>query len=159
MIIDIYRKSVFNYSTTMSADKISENIDNSLLFQLKKDIGDKCINEGYIDKDSIQILKRSIGKINSSHLNGSVNFDIEYTANVCNPREGDIVSCKVLDINTMGLLTESSPLTIVLPRDHHTDDPNFKEVSIGDEIRVSIIGSRFDLYDTQITAIGKLVSN
>lgn len=159
MIIDIYRKSVFNYSTTMSADKISENIDNSLLFQLKKDIGNKCINEGYIDKDSIQILKRSIGKINSSHLNGSVNFDIEYTANVCNPREGDIVSCKVLDINTMGLLTESSPLTIVLPRDHHTDDPNFKEVSIGDEIRVSIIGSRFDLYDTQITAIGKLVSN
>ena len=159
MIIDIYRKSVFNYSTTMSADKISENIDNSLLFQLKKDIGDKCINEGYIDKDSIQILKRSIGKINSSHLNGSVNFDIEYTANVCNPREGDIISCKVLDINTMGLLTESSPLTIVLPRDHHTDDPNFKEVSIGDEIRVSIIGSRFDLYDTQITAIGKLVSN
>ena len=159
MIIDIYRKSVFNYSTTMSADKISENIDNSLLFQLKKDIGNKCINEGYIDKDSIQILKRSIGKINSSHLNGSVNFDIEYTANVCNPREGDIVSCKVLDINTMGLLTESSPLTIVLPRDHHTDDPNFKEVSIGDDIRVSIIGSRFDLYDTQITAIGKLVSN
>jgi DNA-directed RNA polymerase subunit E'/Rpb7 len=143
----------------MSADKISENIDNSLLFQLKKDIGNKCINEGYIDKDSIQILKRSIGKINSSHLNGSVNFDIEYTANVCNPREGDIISCKVLDINTMGLLTESSPLTIVLPRDHHTDDPNFKEVSIGDEIRVSIIGSRFDLYDTQITAIGKLVSN
>ena len=159
MIIDIYRKSVFNYSTTMSADKISENIDNSLLFQLKKDIGNKCINEGYIDKDSIQILKRSIGKINSSHLNGSVNFDIEYTANVCNPREGDIISCKVLDINTMGLLTESSPLTIVLPRDHHTDDPNFKEVSIGDDIRVSIIGSRFDLYDTQITAIGKLVSN
>ena len=58
----------------------------------------------------------------------------------------------------MGLLTEASPLTIVLPRDHHSEDKNFKEVSIGDQIKVSIIGSRYDLYDTQITAIGKLES-
>ena len=157
MNLNLYTTSVFHHCITISARQLTENIDKIILDQLKNDIGNKCINDGYIDKDSVNIVKRSIGKINSSHLNGSINYNVEYNAKVCNPKNNDIITCKVVGINTMGLMTEFEPLTIVLPRQHHLNSELFKEIEIDDDIEIEIIGSRFDLYDTQITAIGKLI--
>ena len=37
----------------------------------------KCSKYGYVKGDSIRILERSIGKINTTHFTGNVIFDIK----------------------------------------------------------------------------------
>lgn len=156
-INDIYMVSVLNEPITIPADKITSNLENVILKQLKQAVGNKCGSNGYIDMDSIVILKRTIGKLNTSHLNGSISFDISYKANVCNPIEGSEITCEVVNKNKMGLLASIHPLSVVLARQHHLDNKQFEEINIGDTITVKIIGKRFELYDDQITAIGELV--
>jgi hypothetical protein len=56
----------------------------------------------------------------------------------------------------MGILAEESPLIIVVSRTPETND-RIDQSELGDEITVTIVGSRFDLYDDNITVIGKLV--
>ena len=41
--------------------------------------------------------------MNSSHLNGSVTFNIIYTAMVCNPKKGDILYCNIVEINKLAI--------------------------------------------------------
>lgn len=152
----IFMPSVLTHVVYLPANKIGSNLDEVILNILKREVGNKCITFGYIDRESITILQRSIGKINSGHLNGSISCDVSYQANLCNPDEGSIVECTVKSINKMGILAEVSPLTVVLAKQHHSDDA-FKNVDIGCPIKVKIIGKRFELNDDQITAIGRLV--
>ena len=154
---NIYVASVLNNSITISADKITSNLDNVIANELKMTIGNKCGPHGYVDGDSIVILKRSIGKINSAHLNGSLSYDVSYKANICNPIEGSIIECQVVNKNKMGILAEKAPLSIVLARQHHQDNDRFEDLNIDDIINITVVGKRFELYDNQITAIGKLV--
>ena len=46
---------------------------------LKRKVGDKCVNEGYIKGDSIKILKRSIGKIMKNNFTANVTFDVVFS--------------------------------------------------------------------------------
>ncbi len=153
----IYITSILNESITLQSDKITSNIDSVILRELKNTVGNKCGSHGYIDKDSISIIKRSIGKLNSSHLNGSLGYEVSYKANVCNPVEGSLVTCEVVNKNKMGLLASAPPLSIVLARQHHPDTEAFEKVNIGDTITIKVIGKRFELFDEQITAIGELI--
>ena len=153
---NIYNTSTITHSLNVAAKNLSKNLDQLILAQLKREIGNKCIRYGYVDKNSISILKRSLGKINSSHLNGSLTYHVSYKADICNPIDGQIIECEVKNINKMGLLAENQPLSIVLARQHHVDNDKFETIEIGDMILVEIIGKRFELYDEQITAIGKL---
>lgn len=153
----IFTPSILNESITLQPNKITSNIDNIILKELKKAVGNKCGSHGYIDENSIVILKRTIGKLNTGHLNGSISYDVSYKAKLCNPIEGSEISCKIININKMGILAREDPLSIVLARQHHISNETFDSLKIGDLINVKIIGKRFELYDNQITAIGELV--
>ena len=56
----------------------------------------------------------------------------------------------------MGLLVKSGPLNIVLARQHHVNRKCFRKINVGDEIPVSIVGSRFTFGDREISVIGYL---
>jgi len=153
---DIYVTSVQNHTLTLAASELRGNLDTTLLRLLRDEVGNQCTRHGYIDRDSIEIVKRSIGTVNTVSLNGSLRYDIIYRASVCNPLDGTLLYCTVVNTNKMGILAERSPLSIVLARQHSDDEAIFNSVKEGDQIQVKIIGKRFELHDEQITAIGQL---
>lgn len=148
--------SINTYVDILSSDILS-GIDDIILKTIKEKYGDKCNTLGFIDKKSIKLIKRSIGTINSSFLNGSIRYNVIYSANICNPIDGTIINCKILNINKMGILAEAAPLSIVLARQHHIGNKEFDNISIGENHLIKIIGKRFELYDDQITIIAELV--
>jgi DNA-directed RNA polymerase subunit E'/Rpb7 len=152
----IFISSVLNHTLNVQAHHLSRGLDDVILKRLKDEVGNKCTKYGYIRKDSIVITKRTIGRINSSHLDGSLSFDVTYRADVCNPVKGQIISCEVMSLNKMGILAEAHPLSIVLARQHHTEKDDFDSIKVGETIRALIVGKRFELYDEQITTIGSL---
>lgn len=142
-----------------------KNIDIMLKYALKNKIGNKCIKDGYVLEDSINILKRSLGKINTSFFDGSCSFDVKYTAKICNPKEGSIINVQYVDHNKMGILAKKkgTPLNIVIPKQLHTDKQLFElienKINNNEEINIKmqVIGKRFEKYDTEIFVIGKLI--
>lgn len=143
---------------TESIPITSLNIDSLLLEKIKENIGDKCHKEGFIRRDSISIIERSIGKVDSSHFNGTIIYDCKVGVDICNPLENDIIDCIVKGKNKMGILAENSPLIIALTKFHHQDLNIFDEIKNGDSLKVKVIDSQYNYLDTNIQVIAKFIS-
>jgi len=162
-MINMYNDIKLKEKIVLSPYQLTNNTDLLLENILKIKIGNKCIKEGFVDKNSIEILKRSIGKINSSFLDGSITYHIVYKAKICNPKKGDIINVEVVDINKMGILGKmgTTPLNIVIPKQLHKNREEFKKIRDIENtkyiVSAEIIGKRYDLNDTTIFVIAKLL--
>ena len=160
------------YNTLQLTDRIIlnasnlNNIERLIKNKLQKKIGNKCIKDGYVLSNSIQILKRSIGKINTAFFDGSISYNIQYSAKVCNPKEGSFIVVDYVDHNKMGILAKkhNTPLNIVIPKQLHKNKELFKQIDeqLAQEqsikLKIQIIGKRFEKDDTEIFVIGKLIN-
>jgi DNA-directed RNA polymerase subunit E'/Rpb7 len=136
--------------------------DEVLKHYLKRTMGNKCTKEGFIKKESIEIVQRSIGVLNTRFLDGSVSYNVTYRAEVCCPKEEDIMEMEVVDINKMGILAkkEDSPLNVVIPKQIHPDKTLYKQLQDAGEnqkIAVQVVGTRFERNSKEIFVIGKLI--
>ena len=139
-----------------SITKISD-IDKILLDNIKSKIGNICIQGGYVKKDSIEIIRRTIGTMETQFLNGMLVYNLQLKAELCNPQKGDVITdCKVMGTKKMGIMAKKGPLEIVLASVHHNEHPRFEVIKQDDEIDIEVIGVRFELYDDTISIIGKL---
>lgn len=152
-----FSRAVLNHKLYVLPTEIKHNIniDSLLLEKLRFEVGNKCIKEGFVKKNNIEILKRSIGLVDCIHFNARVCYHITYTAEICNPMDGTIIEGAVSQINKMGALVVVEPISIVLPKQHHGDDLSiFKTLQIGDRVEIRIIGSNYELFDKTIEAAG-----
>lgn len=158
---NLYFDNENSYTTTIKPSEICNNISEILKERIRNEIEGTCVNEGYIKKDSVKIVKRSIGKIMNMQFNGNIIYNIIYTASVCNPREGMVIKCVIENINKMGIMAyvkdDNSPLNILLAKQHHQDNEYFTKLKENDEIYVSVIGKRFEFGDKKISIIAKLI--
>jgi DNA-directed RNA polymerase subunit E'/Rpb7 len=152
----IYYTQIINYTEGIQACNLDKDINNLLLEKIKHKLGNKCTKNGYVIKDSIKILERSIGTIKTTHFNGLTTFNIKLEVKVCNPSEGDIVSCQVIGKNKMGILAKQFPMLIALSKIHHTNLSRFDSIMPNDEIKIQVIDSKFSINDEEIQVIGKL---
>ena len=160
------------YNTLQLTDRIIlnpsnlNNIERLIKNKLQKKVGNKCIKDGYVLSNSIQILKRSIGKINTAFFDGSISYNIQYSAKICNPKEGSFITVDYVDHNKMGILAKknNTPLNIVIPKQLHKNKELFKKIDNLLEqqqeikLKIQIIGKRFEKDDTEIFVIGKLIN-
>ena len=103
---------------------INKNLKINLLENLKDKVGNKCIKEGYVLKDSIKIVKYSAGIIHAAHFNGDIRYKIIYTAQIYNPVEKTEIICNIVNKNKMGILAEAgeispAPISILVSKQHH----------------------------------------
>lgn len=138
--------------------QLSNNIEQFILNILKNEFEGKCSNEGYIQKNSINIVQHSIGIVNEDHII----YDATFEAAVCFPVEEQIITCRIENITKAGVkavLSETdNPVVIFAARDLHLDNEEFNSLAISDQINVSIIGTRFEIYDEYISAIAKFIN-
>ena len=158
---DLFSQTVINRSISVEPKYITNSLDEIILKKLKDQYEEKCSKDGYIKKNSIKILKRSLGKILASQFNGNVLYNVKFSAEICNPSEGAIITAQVSNINKMGILAtvnsySDSPLNIILARQHHVDNDKFATLTIGTDIEIKILGKRFEYGDTQISVIALL---
>ena len=153
---DLFYTQIIDHVEGISSLSLTSNIESVLLEQSKKSLGNKCSKYGYIMEDTIRILQRSIGKIKSSHFDGTVVYNLKLEVTVCNPAEGDIVECVVVGKNKMGILAKQDPLIIALSQLHHNDLSIFSNINVNQTIYVSVVDSKFSLNDKNIQVIGKI---
>ena len=140
----------------LKPEYLNKNFEKNIGSLLEDEIGDKCISEGYIKKDSINVIKRSVGQSFGNTFAGHIGFDVIYSAEVCNPVNGNIIKAKIIRVNKLGIQAEEGPLSIIIAKEYHENKDLFKDLHIEDEIEVLVIGKRYSLNDNKIEIIGKL---
>jgi hypothetical protein len=156
----------FRTSIILNPNEVTKNFDETILKKIKANLENVCTKHGFIKKDSIKIIKRSIGHYKKQHFNGTIIFDNMCIAEICNPAQGSIIKCKVKAKNTMGILAEGfynnyPILQIIIPKISAgiQSEINIDKVNIGDEIKIEVCGKKFQLFDKHISIIGKAIKN
>jgi DNA-directed RNA polymerase subunit E'/Rpb7 len=160
IIESIYEKALLTKNINIEIKHIGKNFNETLEKILKEQFEGKCIVEGYIKNDSIQIINYSSGVMNSSFIN----YEVVFECLICFPVEGMIINCRVKNITKAGIRSESSkenpsPFVLFISRDHHIQFNNtyFNSLKMDDIFKAKIIGQRFELNDKKISIIGELV--
>lgn len=139
--------------------EMNNNINENLRTKIKAEVEGKCIREGYVKPGSVEIVNKSMGTMMMNHFNGTILYNVTYKCEVCDPKEGMIIECKVFNINKMGIVAygANNALNILAAKQHHMEDENFSNIQENDIIHVKVIGVRKEYQDSQISIIGKLV--
>ena len=155
----IYTDSLITRSVYLSIMEIDKNLKETITKKLKKEYEGKCIVEGYIQKDSCQIVSYSSGLIKGVNII----YEVVFRCKTCFPVEGMNINCIAVNITkSAGIRAEiaditPSPAVIFITRDHHYNDDYFSTIKEGDRFSASVIGQRFELNDKFISIIAKLI--
>lgn len=160
-------KQILNTSLNLSVKYLNNNIDTIILNKLKKKTEGLCLENGYVLNNSIEILNRSTGTIETVNDESVINYNIKYSADVIMPVKGDkIENVYIYKKNKMGLLAyykfkdkdiyneKNTPINIIIPTEFLDDIENY---SIGDKIEIIIKDSRLKFKSKNIQVIGSIV--
>ena len=155
--LGLYSKALLNRKISISFNFLGKNIKENLEKIVKKESEGKCIKEGYIKKDSTNIISYSSGLLKEN----LIYFDVVFECLICNPVEGMNIKCKSKNITQAGIravsLDDPSPVVIYISRDHHINNNYFNNVKEDEEINIRVIGQRFELNDKEISIVGELI--
>ena len=155
----IYTDSLITRCIYLSIMEIDKNLKETITKKIKKEYEGKCIVEGYIQKDSCQIISYSSGLIKGVNII----YDVVFRCKTCFPVEGMNINCIAVNITkSAGIRAEiaginPSPAVIFITRDHHYNDDYFSQIKEGDVFSATVIGQRFELNDKFISIIAKLI--
>jgi len=159
---NIYNQNILKYRLQLSSLDSGKDINQILLARLKQDVEGKCIKEGYVRKDSVEIIERSLGKLDRSHFSGGINYDIVYKADICNPVPGMEIKCVINSINKAGAFCNvednDNPLQIFLATQKHYENKKFFLLKDGMKIKVRVLGRKFEYNDNHIMISAILLS-
>lgn len=138
------------------------DINALLLKKLTSKIGKYCISDGIVNTDTIDILSRSLGAMHNFDTNGSVHYVIKYRADVCNPRQGQILKCIVdehTDTQTICYIgdEQSSPLEIYLSKQNYIGNHEYAALKKGDNVFIRVVICNIDASRDKIDTIGEFL--
>jgi len=160
----IEKEQLFSDTILVLAKNIKSNIDNYLSYYLKNKFEGKCYNNSYIIKDSIDIIKRSHGRISTINNEGCIKYEVTYKVRCITPVINEKYDCKISSITKMGVVgyldydknstIEDSPLLFIIPKTYFKDE-DIASLKSEDIIRVELLDIRTKFMKKQIQVIGK----
>ena len=155
----VYLKNILHRTVILPFNVIGNNMKQNILNELKGNLEGKCSTEGYIKKDSIQIISYSAGCLHSSDASFEVNFE----CNICKPVVGMQIKCLVENSTKAGIRaifdSNEKPVTIYIAREQHTNNEEFRKTKENDYILIKVIGIRYQINDESVSVLGELVRN
>ena len=158
-------------TTTISIpiDKLNhKNVDGIILYKLKTLCENKCSTHGLIEKDTIEIINRSIGKVSNINNESSITYDITYRCKVLNPCAGDEYECYINSITKSGIIAyiktddkgtfDTSPLLIIIPHMYINNTFDIKSTDINKKIKIRILDTRSKYKSEQIQVVAELLT-
>jgi DNA-directed RNA polymerase subunit E'/Rpb7 len=155
----VYTSAIITTKEILHITECGTNIKQNLEKKIIYKINGKCVEEGYIKPDSINIISYSAGIVNNSNIE----FNVGYNCMICCPVEGQQFECTVKTITKAGIHAEvideeNIPCTVFVARDHNfTDTSQFNEIKENLNILVKVIGIRYDINDPFISVIATLL--
>ena len=154
-----YITSLLHMKVSVEMSEIGKNIKTNLEKKIRSETEGKCIAEGFIKPNTINIISYSSGSVNLDRID----FHVTFECMVCYPVEGMDVECICKTVTKAGIHAQviddegNMPMTVFIARDHHNTDKRFAGIKENAKITAKIIGIRFELHDPYICTIGTYV--
>jgi len=138
------------------------DINDIIITKLKNKLEGKCIGDGFIKEESIEIISRSLGMMLNTDFTGSIAYEVIYSANVCNPKEGQVLEVVVDTIdetnNVCYYIDEyTSPVEIYLFKQHYLENQEYSSIKKGDNILVKILETQIEFGQDKILATAEFI--
>lgn len=131
------------------------DIDKVLLKKLATKLEGKCSLHGWVKPQSVKILGRSLGYVETGRFTGDVVYHVQAEGKTLNPPSGILLTGEVIRKNKMGMyVSYEDAIQIILPRDLHIGDDVYDSLQIGERVSVIIKKSRFQVADEFILSVG-----
>jgi len=157
-IYGVYIASMLTMKVALNITEIGKNVKSNLAAKISSVTEGKCIAEGFVQRNSIEIVSYSSGNIAGDR----VEFETVFRCRICHPVEGMLIECETKTITKAGIHAEvidsdgNMPITAFVARDHHFSDRRFNEIKENMKITVKVVGVRYELNDPYICVIGIL---
>jgi DNA-directed RNA polymerase subunit E'/Rpb7 len=134
-----------------------KSIDDILLEKVRLELENKCSKHGFVIPGSINILARSMGRVENGRFTGAYVYHVQAKGRVLTPADGFIVEGVVQKKNKMGMYVfHRDAFRIMVPRDLHLGSEEYESVQVGQTISVMLKKSRFQMKDPYIVSVGVL---
>ena len=166
---DIFIREVLVDKVKVKPQMLGNNITQILNAILTRKYAGVCSHHGYIRPNSIEVVKHSVGNLLSVSFNGDVLYSVCFKADVCNPMIGSKVFAKIINMNKFGILAETGiifnnkvmPILEIIVAKQTVDMNsliNLETLNIGDVVTVEILGKKYELTDTKISIVGRIIA-
>ena len=161
-----YTTVALTTSINIKPSSLRGDINKIILNILKKKFEGICNKDGYVIKDSIELLERSIGEILTINNESIINYKITYKSDIIFPSEGDEHECYVDTVNKFGVIAylklsdddtlKESPFIIIIPKEY-ISETDYDKINIKDKLSVKIKSFRIKYNSSHIQVISTLV--
>jgi DNA-directed RNA polymerase subunit E'/Rpb7 len=162
MTDNIFMRMLLNDKVKLEPAFLSKRYKDELLRRLKLKLEGTCSRHGYIKPNSIEIHKVCMGRVELVSLNGTVQYDVAFYADICNPLIGSVIRSKVVNVNKFGILAEAEGVVEIIIAKNSVaiqSEVDVNKIRIGDDILVEVVGKKFELNDKKISLIARVVKD
>ena len=150
----------FKTHVQLAPSELTESFVEVIASKLKAKFEGVCSRFGYVKPGTLALASRSAGSFMKPHFNGHTRFEVCVMGDVCNPTTGMVVDAKVKASNNLGVLADGDGiLDILIPRRSAgiSSEVDLDGLKVGDDILVEVLGKRYQLKDSKISIIGRVV--
>lgn len=141
--------------SSLDLKKDIKSFDTIIETKLCKLLEGKCSRHGFVKRDSVKLLSRTMGALERGRFTGDLIFNVQAEGIVINPPDGFILQGEVIRKNKMGIYVNyMDAVRIILPRDINIGNDEFESVEVGERINVEVKKSRFQVNDEYILSVG-----
>ena len=158
-------KQLLTSSINIPTDRLRGDINETILRQIKKRFEGTCNQDGFIEKDSIEITNRSLGELKTINNKSYIVYNLTYQANVISPSKGDKLSCVVNAISKVGAICyikekehdtiNDSPFVIMVPREFFSQEDDVDALSPGSKLNVIVEAARVKYRSESIQLVAR----
>lgn len=155
----VYIRSQLTSKISLKITEISKDVKKNLEKKIVAGMEGRCISEGYVKSNSVNIITYSSGNVRGD----IIEFTVVFECKISHPVEGMLIDATAKTITKAGIHAEvededgNIPITIFVARDHHHIDPHFNSIKENARINIKVIGVRYELNDPYISVIAKLM--
>ena len=149
----------------------TKNLDQKIYNKLLEKIDNKCYKNGFILKNSIKMINKSLCKLENLDSENKLVCKANFSVNIIQPGVEDIIECYIDNINKMGIIAyiklkdiiedynggntlNDSPLIIIIPLQLIE---NIDTMNIGKKIKVEVNATRIKFNANQIQIVGTII--
>jgi DNA-directed RNA polymerase subunit E'/Rpb7 len=135
---------------------LQRNIHSSILAQVKMMYEGRCSSEGFVQRNSVTVVRYSLGRAN--YIKGGIDYNVTFQADICMPHVGQRFRAPVKLRSKIGIHAETPPIKVLIPRDLHIGNEEFEDIKVGDNIEFEVMGAQFKQQDKDIVVLAKLLT-
>ena len=156
-------KQILSTKLNIKSNELNKDINGLILHKLKQKYENICTENGFIIKDSINLINRELGKIITIDNINYISYLVKYNAEIIYPSEGDIIDVTVDRVNKMGIISyldnpdknlEGSPLIIIIPQEYFDESTkDINSINKNQKLNVEILSTRIKYGNSKIQIV------